>query len=78
MRGYCLEFILNTYDTTPKMLEEAMRDLGEGLEITAADEISDTQAKNFIIRIQTHEPTIIFDACAQFGRIKSIKIDETK
>jgi hypothetical protein len=34
------------------------------------------RGKDFKIRISTEDPTIIFDTCAQFGRLRSIKIDE--
>jgi dihydroxyacetone kinase-like predicted kinase len=35
----------------------------------------DIKGRDFKIRIYTDEPTIIFDTCAQFGRLKSIKIE---
>jgi len=34
------------------------------------------RGKDFKIRISTEDPTIIFDTCSQFGRLKSVKIRE--
>ncbi len=34
------------------------------------------KGENYKISLSTDEPTIIFDVCSQFGRIREIKIDE--
>lgn len=77
MPDYSLEFILHTGDhescsTVKNYLVEWAKDL----EITETKPEPCAQGKVFKIRLSACDPTIIFDTCAQFGRIKSVKIDE--
>ena len=51
-------------------------EFGEDLEIFELPQDNSVKSRDFKIRIYTEDPTIIFDTCAQFGRLKSIKIDE--
>ena len=51
-------------------------EFGEGLEISQLPKNGADKGENFKINLYTEDPTIIFDTCAQFGRIKSVKIDE--
>ncbi len=76
MRKYYLEFILNMQAVSLEPLRNSIIEFGEGLEIFQLPEDSDVKGRDFRIRIYTKDPTIIFDTCAQFGRLKSIKIDE--
>jgi dihydroxyacetone kinase-like predicted kinase len=91
MQKYFLEFILNTRNATPKSIKNSLTEFGENLEIivlpedtacvihgqahggSAQDE--SVAGDNLKIKIHTQDPTIIFDICAQFGRLKSVKID---
>ena len=75
MHNYSLEFILQIQNTPIEIIKESIIELGEGLEITDCLD-GNGQGKNYKIQINTPEPTIIFDTCAQFGRIKSVKINE--
>lgn len=77
MLKYYLEFILNIQNESGDILEESMRELGEGLEINLICEDNSVKGKDFKIHIHTDDPTIVFDACSQFGRIRSVKINET-
>jgi len=76
MSRYCLEFILNMHAVSMETLRNSIVEFGEDLEISQLPEDNDDKARDFRIRIYTEDPTIIFDTCAQFGRLKSIKIDE--
>jgi len=76
MPKYYLEFILNTYDTTSQIIKNSLMEFGEGLEISQLPKNGADKGENFKINLYTEDPTIIFDTCAQFGRIKSVKIDE--
>ncbi len=76
MSRYCLEFILNMPTVSLETLRDSIVEFGEDLEISQLPEDNDDKARDFRIRIYTEDPTIIFDTCAQFGRLKSIKIDE--
>jgi dihydroxyacetone kinase-like predicted kinase len=75
MQKYCLEFVLHVHQHSAQTIKNSLREFGEGLEIADCKDLKDG-TKNFKININTDEPTVIFDICAQFGRIKSIKINE--
>ena len=76
MPKYQLEFILNTYDAKDSVIRNSLVEFGDNLEIC---EVNDgcISRKDFKISITTQEPTIIFDVCSEFGRIKSIRINES-
>lgn len=74
-----LEFVLCIQDASLDMIEKSMLEFGEALEITECPESGAiTKGRNFRIRINTYDPTLIFDTCAQFGRIRSVKVNEEK
>ncbi|MBU4345700.1 MAG: hypothetical protein KKH29_00025 [Candidatus Omnitrophica bacterium] len=73
--NYCLEFILYIQNNTSiETLRESITECGENLEIYQLPQDNPTKGKEFRICIHTQDPTIIFDTCAQFGRLKSVKI----
>ena len=73
-----LEFILHTFDASAKTIKSSLAEFGEGLEIADCCQEPGARGKDFLISIRTQEPTSIFDVCAQFGRIKSAKVEEFK
>lgn len=80
MQKYCLEFILHCQNTfNAQIVKNSLAEFGEDLKITelCQDNIG-TQGKDFKINLNTEDPTVIFDICAQFGRIRTIKVDEIK
>ena len=77
MHKYCLEFILNTYNASAEMIKNSLSEFGEGLKIVVCQNNS-SGGEVFKININTEDPTVIFDVCAQFGRIKTVKVDEVK
>ncbi|MFA5724638.1 MAG: hypothetical protein WC937_00030 [Candidatus Omnitrophota bacterium] len=72
---YKLGFILHTYNTTLEAVKNSLAEFGENLEIS---EVLDPAQKgnNFKIYLNTQDPTLVFDVCSQFGRIRSIKVEE--
>lgn len=70
LKKYNLEFILNTKSASCENLKNALIEFGKVEEIQALDE------GNFKIRVLAEDPALIFDTCAEFGRLKSVKIDE--
>jgi hypothetical protein len=94
MPKYHLEFILYIQDPSLDILKNSIIEFGEGLEILELlEEVSENEnllasetkeesqkrkGKNFRVSLNTEDPTIIFDTCAQFGKIMSVKIDEHK
>ena len=78
MYNYHLEFILNIPELSLKDFKNSIIEFGKDLEITPLLETGHGGSKDFIIRMNTRDPTIIFDTCSQFGRLKSVKIYEEK
>jgi len=78
MHKYYLEFILNTYNTSAQILKNSLMEFGDSLEICQLPKEDAQEGENFKINIHTEDPTIIFDTCAQFGRIKSVKVNEER
>ena len=78
MQKYRLEFILHVQGPCLEVIKNSLSEFGEGLEITDFCQGSNTKGMNFKINIDTEEPTAIFDVCSQFGRIRTIKVNEVK
>jgi dihydroxyacetone kinase-like predicted kinase len=74
MQKYRLEFILSTKDSPREEIRRSLAGLGENLIIAAAGEGVSTSG-DLKICIHTDDPTLIFDASSQFGKLKSVKID---
>jgi len=71
---YALEFILHAKNTNLKVIKSALLEFGSALNITPCDD--HLQTGNFNVTINTDDPTLVFDLCSQFGRIRSIKVNE--
>jgi dihydroxyacetone kinase-like predicted kinase len=77
MQKYHLEFILHAQEGVAKNIRNALAEFSEALEIVcgASDGVP---GENFCVRLNTEDPTVIFDLCSQFGRIRQAKVDEIK
>lgn len=75
MIKYAVEFILHSRLLSAEVLRNSLSEFGENLRICAAER-PDSAIKDFKISIICEEPTIIFDLCSQFGRIKTVRVDE--
>lgn len=77
MPYYSMEFILHTGENESlSKVKNYLVEWAQGLEITECSQNNCAPGKEFKICLRAQDPTIIFDTCAQFGRIKSVKIDE--
>lgn len=76
MLKYQLEFILNTYNTGIKEVRASLENFGWNLEVLEISGDDALKKGEFKIFIHTQDPTLIFDLCSQFGKIKSVKVDE--
>lgn len=76
MSKYCLEFILSVRDVSMQQIKSSIIEFAQDLKITQAGAGSEGQPRDFMISLSAQEPTIIFDTCAQFGRIRSVKVNE--
>ncbi len=70
-----LDFILHTYNTTLEAVKTSLAEFGEQMDICEVKD-SSQKGRNFKINISTEDPTIIFDVCSQFGRIRSVKVED--
>ncbi|MBI4982549.1 MAG: hypothetical protein HZC15_05390 [Candidatus Omnitrophica bacterium] len=77
MTKYFLEFILNTYNSGSEAIRNAISEFGEVAQVNAVDS-NVAELSSFAVSINTDDPTVVFDVCAQFGRIKSVKVSEVK
>ena len=75
-RRYSVDFILNSGNTTREGIEDSLSGLGDELVISQASSAERQDSTDYNIRIITQDPTLIFDVCSQFGRLKSVKIGE--
>ena len=78
MHKYYLEFILNTHNAQVEIIKNSLTEFGDNLEISPLPKDDKEKGENFKINLHTEDPTIIFDTCAQFGRLKSVKISEAQ
>ena len=77
MPNYFMELVLHTSENeSHSTIKNYLVEWAQDLDITESHQQDSAQGKNFKIRMRAQDPTIIFDTCAQFGRIKSVKIDE--
>jgi len=75
---YSVEFILITNVESLDTLRSSLSEFAEVSSIKDFEPLENTGSKNLEVKLVTEEPTAIFDICAQFGRIKSVKINEVK
>jgi len=76
MHRYYVEFILSADTSVADALEQALIECGENIEVISLPQSDSHREHNFKIQINTVDPTIVFDMCAEYGKIKSVKIDE--
>jgi len=78
--NYSVELTINICDASVDALKDSLLALGDDLNL---NEIGQANAKARTVKtvkvhIRTVDPQLVFDACSQFGRLKSVKINETK
>ena len=75
LQNYRIEFILHCFNCTAKEISNSLAEFTENMDISDLQEIKE-KGRNFKISLSSPEPTVIFDICSQFGRIKSVKVSE--
>ena len=76
MRKYYLEFILSAQDILESKIKNSLMEFGDNLKIFQPLQDIEGKKDNLRIEIETQDPTLIFDICSQFGKIKSVKVNE--
>ena len=76
-KKYFLEFILTVKEAPIEVIRNSLVEFGEdlGIDVQLEDPACLARKQNLKIKITTLDPAIIFDICADFGRLKSVKID---
>jgi len=72
---YVLEFVLHAKDSSPKIIKSALAEFGS--ELIVAGCLNQGESCNYDVRMITEDPTLVFDLCAQLGRIRSVKVNES-
>jgi len=73
---YTLEFILHTKNSSVKIVKSSLAEFGNGLVVSQCQE--EGERCNYKVNMTTEDPTLVFDLCSQLGRIRSIKVHESK
>jgi len=75
IQKYNLEFVLYAHNGSVRAIKNSLTEFGDKLEVTDCEGESE-KGKNFKVNISTEDPTMIFDICSHFGRIKSVRVNE--
>ncbi len=75
LQKYKLEFMLHTYNTSLQEVRNSLAEFGDALSVMPSAGPGE-KGNNFQVCINTEDPTVIFDICSQFGRIRSVKIND--
>jgi hypothetical protein len=75
LQNYRIEFILHSFSSNAKDIRNSLAEFVENMDIADSQEANE-KGSNFKISLSSPEPTVIFDICSQFGRIKNVKVNE--
>jgi dihydroxyacetone kinase-like predicted kinase len=75
LKKFRLEFMLHTYNTSIEVVKNSLVEFVNSLEVSDALKSAE-KGNNFQISLNTEDPTLVFDICSQFGRIRSVKIND--
>ncbi|MGA2775185.1 MAG: hypothetical protein ABSE81_03895 [Candidatus Omnitrophota bacterium] len=77
MQKFIMEFILHAHLSSQAAIKSSLSEFADKVEIGEPLDLSGASS-DFKVNVVTDDPTLIFDACSQFGRIKSAKINEAQ
>lgn len=73
---YKLEFILHAKGSSPKIIKSSLAEFGDDLLVSEAAQ--QEESCNYKVNMVTEDPALVFDLCAQLGRIRRVKVDDEK
>ena len=73
---YALELILHAKDSSPKIIKSSLAEFGNDLVVSFAQD--NKESCNYKVNMITEDPTLVFDLCSQLGRIRSVKVGESR
>ena len=75
MTKYALEFVLCVKDISEQEIKASLAEFTESLAVSACEgEPQETQEFKLVMRVE--DPTLIFDTCGQWGKIRAVKVSE--
>ncbi len=78
MLKYQLEFVLAAAGISEQDLLDLLKDITEEVELSVLPQQGGERSLPYKVTACVQDPTIVFDACAEFGRIRSVKIEEVR
>ena len=75
IQKYLIEFTLHVHGMPVEKIKSSLAEFGEHAQVQVSEDAGE-RGKDLMISIEAEDPTMIFDVCAQFGRIKSAKVNE--
>ena len=74
--NFYLEFILHAHNTSMQDISNSLIEFAQDIQICDMSPDASGAGKDFKLSLKAQDPTMIFDLCGQFGRIRSIKVEE--
>ncbi len=75
MPSYYLEFILCARKEDIQAIKDTLKDYVRSIEVQHS-ESCDQASDELKVTLEAPDPTLIFDLCREFGKMKSVKVDE--
>jgi hypothetical protein len=73
--NFRLELILHAHDTSAQDIRNSLVEFAQDIEIVDMSPEVASEGKDFKLSMRVQDPTMIFDLCGQFGRIRSVKVE---
>ncbi len=73
-----LEFILSVNGTSAETLRTSLVEYTQEFDVQPCGPDPVSERQEYKVNLLTEDPTLIFDLCSQFGRLKSVKVHEEK
>ncbi len=67
---------MHTKNSSAKIVKSSLAEFGNDLVVSQCQE--EGERCNYKVNMTTEDPTLVFDLCSQLGRIRSIKVQESK
>ncbi|MBP7215962.1 MAG: hypothetical protein KBA46_01630 [Candidatus Omnitrophica bacterium] len=77
MITYRLSFVLSAPHATEREIKASIAEFTSDL-VVMPDASATGPERQYTLQMNVEDPTLIFDTCGQFGKIKSVKVDEVK
>ena len=74
--NFHLEFMLHAHNTSMQDIRNSLIEFAQDVEVVDMSPEVASGGKDFKLNMRVQEPTMIFDLCGQFGRIRSVKVEE--